>query len=939
MVASGYIPPAETAAENSKRGVRAAPGKTREHSKDEVSDESSRKASFANRSVAGGSGNVRPVQTGAKDKAALSHNSTKESAFKRPSFGGRVGAAAEVTHVAMEPAETENEERKKASFAGGEVIVELTQEDINGELRSYSPAAHQKPALAGGKVALTSSAEGIQTAAVEKAAKPSAQQRARRRHGTERYDPQIEMRSSPAAEKPPRISRTIDEGPEIVRVQTEAVPLAHKSDEIKRPTSMERKKIAEGPKVNRKLAVAAARKKYANRGGSKESHDRGRSGSRSNSAHNKAARGETDGADGVEGSGEIPARTSLTHKRTSAESRGNAKVKLSSSGKKNGPTTARKATNTHGIERGSSSDQKKNKKTISTATRAAADERTTKTRHGGPSSARGNTSSPGKPIEVKTRFSLSEDNGETQRSSSGHKSPSKVRRAATKEISEEKKQQRSASTHKKSAGGISLAEEARRVLYEAGKAFASQTSKKAYCPEAAANKTREVDESSGRKPPLSGKSYAKEKSSSSVRKADAGRNHKHEIRSYVEQEPASISDTPGKVSCFEEKIGRKDAAIEESCSNMARPSPSTFHKPSFSGKILTDEDPCTHHYSVFSTRLAVRSGHDIPSQSPAPKKPMPLSRTVVSNHNKETPPSKRDRTDSTTEPQFNRTVAVGTSPTGKDVGCEMPSPSAGFKKPSFARRVVEDGENKCDSESQTSPGMRLRPKFCAKMHVLGKPPFSAKKVAQSDMTNPIRVRKTSPTKKTSFRSLPKLAITDIVNAQVLNSDNPEAWLLQGPMEKYRPGFAQNYYPKWCTVSRSAFSYYRNKWAANCFMEAPMLSIPISCIKSVRRVPVAVPEEQKKRRARNGNPDPYNFQFEILVREHLHFVSSSLKLDGARETMAVASAGNKGNVVPIAVKQEDPAKTHVREVTFRMSIIVGTPDEAASTSPAAGGRSR
>ena len=101
---------------------------------------------------------------------------------------------------------------------------------------------------------------------------------------------------------------------------------------------------------------------------------------------------------------------------------------------------------------------------------------------------------------------------------------------------------------------------------------------------------------------------------------------------------------------------------------------------------------------------------------------------------------------------------------------------------------------------------------------------------------------------------------------LLNSSDPNTWLLQGNLLRFKPGFSGNYIAKWCTASKTCFAYYRDKWAANCFFENPLQAIPINQIKYVKRVQLEIPEYSKK--AKGKNKQPMNLQFEIVMHDNL-----------------------------------------------------------------------
>ena len=81
-------------------------------------------------------------------------------------------------------------------------------------------------------------------------------------------------------------------------------------------------------------------------------------------------------------------------------------------------------------------------------------------------------------------------------------------------------------------------------------------------------------------------------------------------------------------------------------------------------------------------------------------------------------------------------------------------------------------------------------------------------------------------------------------------------VVEGELEKYRPGLDQKFTTRWCRLTNEGFAYYKNQWAAACFKK-PLNFIPLSRIK---RINVTENRIQKK--------NPELFEFEIcLYREN------------------------------------------------------------------------
>jgi hypothetical protein len=113
----------------------------------------------------------------------------------------------------------------------------------------------------------------------------------------------------------------------------------------------------------------------------------------------------------------------------------------------------------------------------------------------------------------------------------------------------------------------------------------------------------------------------------------------------------------------------------------------------------------------------------------------------------------------------------------------------------------------------------------------------------------------------------RLEIGSFINESLLNCEDNEKFIYQGMLWRFHPGFGQNFIQKWCTVSRSFFNYYRNKWAANCFLENPLISIPVTCIESVEALSSPFLHSQLK--PHNGRVHK-KFQFEIILRNAINY---------------------------------------------------------------------
>jgi len=106
-----------------------------------------------------------------------------------------------------------------------------------------------------------------------------------------------------------------------------------------------------------------------------------------------------------------------------------------------------------------------------------------------------------------------------------------------------------------------------------------------------------------------------------------------------------------------------------------------------------------------------------------------------------------------------------------------------------------------------------------------------------------------------------LSIPDILPKQLIETQNPEDILFEGELCKYKPGVTYNYISRWCIVTKSEFKYYKNRFSAHCWMDKPLVRIPLACVKSAQRA-AEVPNFKLKPSPQD--PKMYGFQFAMLI---------------------------------------------------------------------------
>ncbi len=117
------------------------------------------------------------------------------------------------------------------------------------------------------------------------------------------------------------------------------------------------------------------------------------------------------------------------------------------------------------------------------------------------------------------------------------------------------------------------------------------------------------------------------------------------------------------------------------------------------------------------------------------------------------------------------------------------------------------------------------------------------------------------------------SVGEFISQDLLETKDGNVSLFEGPMWKYKPGFAQHFFMKYCVVTKSAFVYFASKWKAYNSADKPLVAISLSDIEGVQRVSVPLPEEKqivsqlKKSNASTKPPHSFpKYQMEIFLKE-------------------------------------------------------------------------
>eukprot|EP01022_Parablepharisma_sp_SALTPOND_P022060 TRINITY_DN4426_c7_g1_i1.p1 TRINITY_DN4426_c7_g1~~TRINITY_DN4426_c7_g1_i1.p1 ORF type:complete len:620 (+),score=74.16 TRINITY_DN4426_c7_g1_i1:16313-18172(+) len=161
----------------------------------------------------------------------------------------------------------------------------------------------------------------------------------------------------------------------------------------------------------------------------------------------------------------------------------------------------------------------------------------------------------------------------------------------------------------------------------------------------------------------------------------------------------------------------------------------------------------------------------------------------------------------------------------------------------------------------------------------------------------------------SARGLPiknKITIVDILTQEQIRSELQNMVLLEGELNKYKPGISIQYIPRWCQVTRSQFMYFTSQWAANCWLRKPIIILPLKYVKAVERVSVNIDSSKPTRRKKGKQEKGELYQFEIFLKEGIdihaicQYNEMNVREDQQRSTSQFAAEANEqmGETEPV-----------------------------------------
>jgi len=74
--------------------------------------------------------------------------------------------------------------------------------------------------------------------------------------------------------------------------------------------------------------------------------------------------------------------------------------------------------------------------------------------------------------------------------------------------------------------------------------------------------------------------------------------------------------------------------------------------------------------------------------------------------------------------------------------------------------------------------------------------------------------------------------------------NPDLIIIEGELQKYKPGIKFSHVPRWVQVTMTELRYYKSRWSANCWDEKPLFTIPFEELKGIFRVNMKLPKGMK-----------------------------------------------------------------------------------------------
>lgn len=126
----------------------------------------------------------------------------------------------------------------------------------------------------------------------------------------------------------------------------------------------------------------------------------------------------------------------------------------------------------------------------------------------------------------------------------------------------------------------------------------------------------------------------------------------------------------------------------------------------------------------------------------------------------------------------------------------------------------------------------------------------------------------------------KLKILDVLTPDQIRSKVQDLVLFEGEINKYKPGISIQYISRWGQVTKNEFMYFKNQWAATCWLRKPIVVVPLIYIQSVQKVQVITESSKKYQSKYDKSTKKYldKYQFELFLKSNVNLEMLSKKTD-------------------------------------------------------------
>jgi len=80
-------------------------------------------------------------------------------------------------------------------------------------------------------------------------------------------------------------------------------------------------------------------------------------------------------------------------------------------------------------------------------------------------------------------------------------------------------------------------------------------------------------------------------------------------------------------------------------------------------------------------------------------------------------------------------------------------------------------------------------------------------------------------------------------------DPEEEIIIEGEVDKFKPGIEKNFIPRWLQLSSRSFRYYKNHYQSVCYLNRPISALPLNAIERVKKYQIKN-NDYKRHKERN-----------------------------------------------------------------------------------------